>query len=119
MSRRETLVKSVNYRALSKLTGLPREILKTFVKELVKQNGKDEMINFYIDFLIFLHEENLYVPIDVVTSYYKEKRFIDFKPLIEDDKLMKKFRKRNEEKLKELGLFKEKVEEVDKEEVTV
>lgn len=104
MSKRQTIAKAINYRSLSKLTGLPRAILQSFVKELVKQNGKDEMIRFYIDFLIFLHEENLYVPINVVTSYYKEKKFIDFQPLIEDKDLMKKFKKRNAEKLKELGV---------------
>lgn len=96
MSQRESLVKRVNYRVLSKSTGLPRAILQSFVKELVKQNPKDEMVNFYIDFLIFLYEENMYIPIDVVASYYKEKKFIDFQPLIEDTELMTKFRKRNE-----------------------
>jgi len=116
MSKRETLAKSVNYRALSKLTGLPRAILQNFVKELVKQNSKPEMVNFYIDFLIYLHEEELYVPIDVVTSYYKEKKFIDFQVLIEDKKLMKKFRIRNEAKMKEMkaeGKLKDTEEKVD------
>ena len=98
-----SIEKSVNYRELSKLTGLPRVILQVFVKELVKQNSKKpEIINFYIDFLIFLHEKNMYVPIDVVTTYYKEKRFIDFSKLIEDTELMDVFRKRNEDKMREM-----------------
>lgn len=113
MSRRETLAKALNYRALSKATGLPREILKTFVKELVKQNSKEDMVRFYIDFLIFLHEEDMYVPIDVVTSFYKKKKFIDFKPLIEDKKLMKKFKVRNEKIKKELDLKKDEKEKVE------
>lgn len=102
--------KAINFRSLSKATALPQTILKVFIKQLVKQNkNKPEIINFYIDFLIFLHEEELYVPNDVVTSYYKEKKFIDFSVLIEDTELMDKFRERNELKMKELkkaGLIK-------------
>jgi len=101
MTQKSSLIKQINYRTLSKLTGLPRAILKSFTKELVKQNGNDEIINFYIDFLIFLHEENLYTPIDVVTSYYKEKKFIDFKPLIENNELMAKFRERTKKLIEE------------------
>jgi len=112
MSQRKTLAKAINYRSLSKAVGLPRGIVKAFVKELVKQNGKEDMVRFYIDFLIFLHEEDMYVPINVVTSFYKENRFIDFKPLIEDKKLMKKFKERNERIAKELGIDLKKDEKV-------
>ncbi len=102
--------KAINFKKLSKASGLPKSILKVFVKQLVKQNAaKPEIVNFYIDFLIFLHEENLYDPNTVVVSFYKEKKFIEFKPLIENTDLMDKFRERNELKMKKLekaGLIK-------------